>query len=400
MNIISKKNHFSFPAYLSVALGLFVAAFFVVDSAKAINSYFYLFIGCPVIVFIFRKGLGPLGSIGQNLPTLALGLHVLIVFLTELGSPDAGFSYLKTCLYLAVLWLALEIACRDEFATARLWRCLAVCSALVALYAMAEWLLAYAAHGQFIRVSLYAAASNPVHASFLILIGWLGYWFKYGLPGAMQYGKAGFLAALILVVTFTFCVCIVFQSRSGLVGSSAALLAWLVSSKHRRFAAAVLALVAIGIWISGLYEPLLQRGDSYRLEIWIDALRHLFRECPVLTGCPDDENYLFAGQFEHPHSAYFSILVDSGLLGAASFGIFTLIYFGAGLRKNAAWFQASLVGWLGVLTTSNGLVDSPRPLWVYFWTPTFLALIEMKRPNVQKLDDSNETSSTTVRHGA
>ena len=88
---------------------------------------------------------------------------------------------------------------------------------------------------------------------------------------------------------------------------------------------------------------------------------------------------MYAGKFEHPHSAFISILVDSGVLGAISFAAFALHYFRIGLQTGAIWFAVSMVGWGGVLATSNGLIDSPRPLWVYFWVPTFLAAIEIKQ---------------------
>ena len=381
MSLASEKNDFDFPAYLSVALGLFIAAFFIVDSAKSINSFYYIFFCAPVIVFFLKKGPGQLGSIKQNVPTLVLGLHFLAVLFTELDSLNDSFSHLKTCLYLTTLWLGLEIASRNALAIARLWHYLAYCSAFVGLYAIAEWFQAYASSSQFIRVHLYAAASNPVHASFLILTGWLGYWFRYGFPTAMQRGKAWFLATLIMVIAFALGICIVFQSRSGLVGSSAALLAWLISGKHRRTIAVALVLTIAAIWISGFYEPLLQRGSSYRFEIWADALHHWASECPILTGCPDNESYLFAGKFEHPHSAFLSILVDTGLVGIVSFSSFALLYFFYGLKNNSAWFQVSLIGWMGLMTTSNGLITSPRPLWVYFWIPTILALVELKRPD-------------------
>ena len=379
-----------FPSYLSAALGVFICSFFAVDSSKTINNFYYVFFGIPVVFFVFKNGFRWLGGVKQNLPIVMLFLHVTFVFLTKIGDPDTAFDYLKNGLYLAVLWLGLEISYRNEKGVALLWRFVAAICFAASLWAMAKWLVVYLHSNNASRITLFAKASNPVHASLLILVGWLGYWFKYGFPMAIERGKSQYLATLIFVVVFAFGVCVVFQSRSGVVGLVGAILVWLLVAKHFRLAASLLAGGAAIVSLSGLYDPLMQRGGSYRAEIWLDALQRLVGECSVLLGCPDDTNYMYAGQFNHPHSAYFSILVDSGITGAISFAAFALLYLRTSLRTGSVWFAVSMVGWGGVLATSNGLIESPRPLWVYFWIPTFLAAIEMK----QRLNA--EFGSTTV----
>jgi hypothetical protein len=180
----------------------------------------------------------------------------------------------------------------------------------------------------------------------------------------------------------TFIVCLVFQSRSALLGLLAATGAWLVLGRERGLSLLLVGVLIALLVATGSYEALLARGGSYRVDIWQDALMRLYEGCSWIVGCAQEGNLRYLGQFHHAHSAYVSILVDTGLLGAVTFISFAGIYLILGVKTRSPWFIVSLAGWAGVIASSNGLVDSPRPLWIYFWLPTLLALLDYQRQSV------------------
>lgn len=364
-----------FSRALIVALLVFLLSFFFLDYSKARNNIYYGFFAFPVLLFVvpgmWRKKFGP--------GFVALLLYFFAAFIAELLSGDPLLGSLKHQAYVVLLFLGLML-CVDEkpcFDLAALvYAAVCVALACLAFYFLFE---AYRATHVLPRIRLYAAAANPVHASLMIMTGWLGFWVVYGLPKLLSKGRWAYLGGFCVMLGFAFLVCLAFQSRSALLGFLAALGGWLALGRERGLSLLVVAALALLVFFSGAYEALLERGGSYRLEIWLDALRRLQDSCSWISGCTQEGRPLYLGQFYHAHSAYISILVDTGLLGAVSFAAFACAYFVLGVRTRSPWFIVSLVGWAGVVTSTNGLIDSPRPLWIYFWLPTLLALLEFER---------------------
>lgn len=364
-----------FLVYLNVALLILLFSYFFVDSAKSRNNIYYVFFALPV----FLVGVSVVWRTKLEWAGLCLLIYFFGALLAEWLAGDSVFGLLKHQLYLLLLFFGLKLCLQQE----RVFRVTGLvyvvgCIALTCL-ATYQWLELYFSTGVIARIELYAAASNPVHASLMIMTGWLGFWMTYGLPRLRERGQLAFLAGFALMLGFAFLICIIFQSRSALLGLLAATGAWLVLGQCRRLSVLVVGIVVLLVVIIDGYEALLARGVSYRTGIWLEALTRWRDTCSWGFGCAEAGEPLYLSQFHHAHSAYISILVDTGVLGAITFAVFALAYFVQGVRVRSHWFIVSLVGWAGVLATSNGLVDSPRPLWIYFWLPTLLALLDYQR---------------------
>ncbi|WP_421682584.1 hypothetical protein HKW98_16350 [Stutzerimonas urumqiensis] len=358
--------------YLSLVLLVFLLSYFVLDYSKYRNNIYYAFFAVPALVFAVP-------AIWRNWPGWAGGsllLYFLGGLLADGLSGDPALRLFKHQLYLLLLFGGLCVCVREGRGFRLAGLVYAIVCLLFACMAVYLWLEAYRANGVPSRISLYAAASNPVHASLMILTGWLGFWMVYGLPKLLERGRLAYLCGFALMLGFAFLICIVFQSRSTLLGLLAVLGGWLVLGSERRMSLLLLVALLLLVLVSGGYEALLARGVSYRFDIWQDALLRLRDDCSWVLGCTQAGRPLYLGQFYHAHSAYLSILVDTGLLGAATFAVFAVIYMVQGMRTRSPWFIVSLAGWAGVVTSSSGLVDSPRPLWIYFWLPTLLALLD------------------------
>ncbi|SDS88447.1 O-antigen ligase family protein [Pseudomonas oryzae] len=361
--------------YLSVMLLAFLLSYFLLDYAKYRNNIYYALFAVPALLFAVPAA-------WRNWPGWAGGcllLYFLGGLLADGLSGDPVLRLLKHQLYLLLLFGGLCLCVREGRGFRLAGLVYAIACLLFACLAVYLWLEAYRASGVPPRIRLYAGASNPVHASLMILTGWLGFWVVYGLPKLLERGRLAYLCGFALMLGFAFLVCIVFQSRSALLGLLAVLGGWLVLGRERALSLLLIGALLLLVLVSGGYEALLARGVSYRADIWQDALLRLRDHCSWVLGCTQAGRPLYLGQFHHAHSAYLSILVETGLLGAVTFVAFALVYVVQGVRTRSSWFIVSLAGWAGVIASSSGLVDSPRPLWIYFWLPTLLALLDFRR---------------------
>jgi len=364
-----------FSRYLNIALLLFLLSFFFLDSSKYRNNIYYALFAFPALVFavaaVWRKDFGPC--------VFVLLVYFLGGLVAQWLAGDAVIGLFKHQVYLLLLLCGLTLCVEQSVFFKRAALVYVGVCAVFACVAFYKWQYMFGASDAFPRITLYAAAANPVHASLMILVGWVGFWMIYALPRLLERGRFAYLAGFCLMLGVAFVVCLVFQSRSALLGLLAAVGAWLVLGRERGLSLLLVGVLIFLVMATGAYEALLSRGGSYRVEIWQDAITRLHEDCSWIAGCAQTGNSLYLGQFHHAHSAYLSILVDTGLLGAIPFITFAGIYLILGVKTRSPWFMVSLVGWAGVIASSNGLVDSPRPLWIYFWLPTLMALLDYRR---------------------
>jgi hypothetical protein len=301
-------------------------------------------------------------------------------FIASSFSDNNPFEFFRHSLVIFSLFLGLTLCTKEQGAikiAALLY--VATCSILM-LTTVYHWHAIYVSTGLSPRIRLpYAAASNPVHGSLMILTGWLGFWIAYGLPRLLKIGRPAYLLGFSLMFGLALCTCIAFQSRSAILGLSAVTVAWLALGKERTITSLLLLVLVLIFFFNFNYEPLLNRGTSYRLDLWQDALSHLNSISSWLTGINHEKKILYIGRFSHPHSAYFSILTHTGLVGSISFFIFSCSYFIQGIKSKSPYFIISLLGWAALLTTSNGIIVSPNPVWIYFWLPTLLAIWDYRK---------------------
>jgi hypothetical protein len=371
----SRAESANFSLYLCFALLVFILSYFFLDYAKYRNNIYYALFAFPALVIALPAIWGRKPGKAEIL----LVAYFLCGLLAEWLVGDPVLSLLKHQLYLLLLFCGLRLCIRKEqyFQRAALMYFI-VCTVL-ACVAGYRWLEIYSISGELPRIRLVGAASNPVHASLMIMTGWLGFWMVYGLSKLHNIGRLVYLAGFSLMLGGGFAICIVFQSRSALLGLSVSLAAWLILGKERLLSLVLIVFLALLMFVYGGYEALLERGASYRTVIWQEALVRLYDSCSWVFGCRDEGWPLYSGKFHHAHSAYISILTDTGLLGALSFVVFACAYLIFGIKTRSPWFMVSLLGWGGVIASSNGLVESPRPLWIYFWLPTLLALLDFQR---------------------
>ncbi len=137
-----------------------------------------------------------------------------------------------------------------------------------------------------------------------------------------------------------------------------------------------LVLLLFFVFHEPLYNKLLDRGSSERLDIWIDVIKQMTdKEC-FIFGCGKSDPYKFIGWIDNPHGLFASALYYYGIIGLLLFLLFLAVCFINLKGFYRAWFVAFLA--YGVFTHVE-LIEKPSVIWIYFWLPLFLGLTDKKK---------------------
>lgn len=364
----------------------FLVSFFAPISAKAVNNIFYIGLALPALVWW-----GSAIRIGH------LPFYTAPAFFTFLGLLSAYLAFktrgfLVDSVYLVLLFIACVMIERDKGAVRRIYYAFALVCIVLLGVAVVEWASVVRAADMVPRIALWGHAENPNFAALMIISSLVFLWvfdLDERLGGYSDFARwSGFIAIAVGCVACA----LVFQARSALLGFGLFIAGYAARGKYFKPIALSASVALVLLFLTGWGVVLLERGLSFRPAIWSAVVRRLIDTCGAVTGCGKDD-YLFLGEFFHPHSAYLSILYYGGLVGLALFVGVAVAFLIRSWRGNSRWLMVALVGWGGVVATTSGVIASPRPLWVFFWIPTFMALIETGQP---VLDEYYRRRSTGV----
>lgn len=348
---------------------IFCLAFYLPLSSKAINNIFYIGLALPGLIWLLCKPRA-LKYLGRPFGWMFV-LLVLMVWVD--ASHAAG---MKKALYLLLLFVScLLLEGYDRVRS--LVTIFALVSVGILLFVAADWWWLWTQTGGWVRYgSFLGAPINPVYFSLLITSALVFLWLFHVEVWLERRSRLALLSGLFLLTVAVLLCSSIFQARSALLGFAAFFAGYLICKRMILPGLLLVLFLGLGLFVLGGHELLLERGTSYRPLIWQDAWSRLTGVCNVWLGCGAD-GYLFLGQFQHPHSGYMAMLYRNGVLGAALFILFGLAFVWQGIRSR--WMLLALVGWGSLLTTTSGVLTSPQPLWIYFWLPTFMAILDGKR---------------------
>ncbi len=363
------------PIGRSVFAGMFVLfliSFYLPLSSKSVNNIFYAGLAFPSALIAashfsdFKKSL-------RNFYWVFLIILVLSVF--DFNEPND----LKEGIYLLLFFLTCVFLDRGQGKVKTYLLVFSIASLLVLAIATVEWVLVWADTSAWKRP--FHLLGEPIHPGFfaiLICFGILAAW-VFGISDWLENRSSKVLPALgfLVVSALVLLTATVFQSRTALLGFAIFFFGFLWYQKQFFLGLLVVGSLLVVIFASGFYELLLERGLSYRGEIWQEVIRQLTTECNIWVGCVPGEKIL--GQFYHPHNAYLAMLYRNGILGASVFLVFIAIFFVKTMRVKSRWMLLSLFGWGCLLTEIDSILTSPEPFWIYFWLPVFMAIIETQQ---------------------
>ncbi|MBB3062069.1 O-antigen ligase family protein [Microbulbifer rhizosphaerae] len=368
-----RAAHFLFCGFM-----IFLAAFLLPLSTKAVNNIYYTLVLLPLVFTLDRETLrdfhcSPL----VNLWYALLG-YQLLSYAWSIEYSEEFVPNLKRLFYLYGLGLVIFVLVRSGKPLSR-W-VIPAAPLLIALAAIGNMLWFYSAH-DFPQARLVGASriSNPIFfgsiaAAFsaAALVQWHGWSRRYRL-------------LLLLAVAVNLGIIYLSQSRTALLGVGVCIGSLLLVLPRLRWlalaCAAALGLLALVVdW-----QPLLARGMSYRPDIWLAQWQRVVESCSALFGCGLGVNPQITLEpthnLHHPHSIYMAWVVYGGLLGLAAYLSVLGLILRASLKveRLLPWVALLLVGLGATMVDGDKLLESPKALWLLVHLPVAVLLAEHAR---------------------
>ncbi|MFF7105650.1 O-antigen ligase family protein [Pseudomonas sichuanensis] len=259
----------------------------------------------------------------------------------------------------------------------RAWRLLQLGGGLLALAALVSIVHFYGIKGEPLvaRIKGIGEISHPILGGYVVAAAAL--WLLYINPRqrALQLAWALALACLGAFVVFS-------QSR----GAALALVGTIVLAPlwHRTRSSclfALLAALATAVAFYVMYELIMERGSSYRPEIFRASLQ-MIGEHP-LTGLGLGAFYQVPvgdREFDHTHNMFTHVAVELGLPGMLLWTAVWLFALGQIVRARATLFGKVLFGFwvfstLAMQFDAASLTGTPRAEWFISWLPVALVML-------------------------
>lgn len=361
----------------------------LLPSNKLYHQLIIVLLWLPALVALGVSSLRPSLPREDSLAYLAFAGWTLLVLAVRGG--EEPLSEVKVVFYVSLSLLGILLAAR----LGDLWfeRALLLAAMAGGLGAGLSWLSFYWGVGmplseRVIALGLWDTVIMGAHAvGALAVLGvalvlqkpWRHIWW---LPIVLA--AAGYL--LFLVSSQTRGV------WSALVAASAVIL---IALPWRVRLAVVMAL-AVSVSAVAIYDAnlLLQRGTSYRLELWHAGLQ-LWSEKPLLGLGFHEFHLSVAGLevlFKHPHNLFLDTAVRLGLIGVL---LFLVVWFQTLWRawqaRDQALGYALLALWVfstvSLMTDGIGLWLKPNADWLITWLPVALGMVLAQRRALARSGD-------------
>jgi len=379
--------------------GLLLFAFWLVLTIFAPHQdnykhFFHIVIIPVVLVLIFTRN----SRISWKNPLLIFAFAYfayagITTFIVGSGPIGDHFRALRWCVELTACFLALSIwlpkIIENKHRWARFFLVLALSGSILSLFRF-SYFLQYSD-----RLSGFGALHNPIQAGSVLLV-----YFALGhfMLSRVQNYAARTDKVLVFMAFWSVATAVVL---SGSRAPIAALLVYSVflvglslfnkTSRTYEVALTLLTFFLAGLMIvywygaGALYQDLMARGFSFRLDIWkgyLIAFKDFIWFGVGLGTQPEQlteavKYWQSQGMHtgHHPHSVYVGIFVKTGIVGAMFFVMMTgLLIFKLFNSKVSADEIIRLVGILSLvflltLTASQGLISSIKAVWLYLWLP-------------------------------
>ena len=202
---------------------------------------------------------------------------------------------------------------------------------------------------------------------------------SYGLVRCYQ--QANLRAAIPYIISTLLCAGFVFSTESRGTSGSLLVMALLVSGLwYRRYSHAVVILLLVGLGTYVSYDVLVERGVSYRVEIWQQTwpiVRDNFWG-GIGLGTPLNVSYGNSLVAPHAHNLYLDLLARSGVFGLLLFlPVVVLVArrcFTA-CKNEQVYLAMVLFFLLCMLTDVHKPINSPSAVFVIFWLPLTALLV-------------------------
>lgn len=265
-----------------------------------------------------------------------------------------------------------------------------------------------------VRLSGPGAMSNPIQAASIILVfSALGFFL-------LQTGRdRWFLGEILLLgITVTAVGVFVLLTKSRAPIAAMAIYCSLVALVHlcrppvmRKLVGAfvvllgVVAVLHITVGLPLLFDQLISRGSSYRLDIWYAYLSYppeslLFGNGAGADAASTDASRLYlqpiiGTEFAHPHNIWIGAYSEIGIIGLLMQIALVALPASAVLKWGCGWQEKfQLLGLIGLFlmltfTDEHSLLVSLKPVWVFGWSLLVFVWFYSRYNHSEKCSDHN-----------
>lgn len=374
------KKEIDYDSWLRIWLSLGVLWFLVgvalVPTSKPYNQLLVPLFWLPVLIIAFRER-DRLCAIFHEAKPLLVGLALLFtwagVSLCWVDGVDP-FRELKRLFYAALFLSGMVFVARSDIG--RLVTILKVAGVGLAGAALVSLGWFYGIRGLPLSARLEGIGllDHPIIGGYLIAISFL--WLSSIMPTSWT-PKVGW--AICLIVSLAFIV--MTQSRGLWVALLCAQIGFtILRGGVFAWIASVILIVVAGIGFWQFESLVMQRGMSYRPEIFVESVRMMLERPIGGLGLGGGYDVAISGLIiPHSHNLFLHIALELGLVGLA---IWLWIW---GCCAKAGWqfrntpcgsavLKIVLFCTVALMFDGNSLWTAPRPDWFFSWLPIGLAL--------------------------
>lgn len=360
-------RHWLIVGYVALLTGLFW-----LDSTSVYTKFYYALMAAPALIVLMIRPHYWLMVLREPIVLAFLALAVWLLFsLSWTSSEDDPSGLAKRPLYVFMMFAACAImAVKDQQRLLKTLRIAAILASLAALVGLAVFLK----KAQGDRMIGTGALSNPLLSSHVFGF-FCTYWVAVWLTdrSCPPWFPIVFAVPLLAAVLAT-------GSRTPLM-AMAITSCWMVALAGRRalyLVAAVILTTIVGLLL--IPEVMLERGLSFRPQLWTDAIRQATEHIWIGYGYNAEFSFDIAGlgrPLSDPHNVELAILLELGLVGLTLWLLMYLIAFMRCLtqRHHASIQLASALAVYGLaagLTEGSNYLSRPNENWFLIWIPLSL----------------------------
>lgn len=356
--------------WILLGLMFLLTGLFWTKGGSQYTKLFYGLFALPALLSLFAAPRTISRLLGEpTILALLLLCAWLLASLTWSTSDDNLSGLSKRPFYVLLLFVGLAfVVQRNE---RRVWNILRLSTALGALAALVSLVQFFIAPPVTMRLIGTGALSNSLltsHVLGFLCTFWLASWLA-------DSEKRGWVALLMLVPLFA--ALLATGSRTPILGLATVVVFMLAFAPRR--AGLFLACGALAALASLFLAPdlLLQRGLSFRPELWVDALRQA-GEHPII-GYGYDTRFTFdipviGGLLSDPHNVELAVLLELGAVGL----FLWLVMYGSAFqrclrhRREQPFQVASALlvyGLAAGMTEGSSFLSRPNESWFIIWIP-------------------------------
>lgn len=365
--------------WASLGVLILLCGAWVLPSNKLYHQALIALLWLPALLALFRGDFRTLLRQPEMLLFVVLALWVLVVLAAQ-GGEDPGRDA-KRPMYILLSLLGVLLAARGQWSFEGLLRAAALLGGLGALLSVLyfQWTSPHPQGQRLIAIGLWDTAIMAAHAvGALAVIGV----FLFQRPRGVLW------SVLWLVSGLGYLAFLGFSQTRGVWMALLAVPLVMAFAWPNRVSVLAAMMVFVGGVLAALLMPevLLQRGLSYRPELFAGGMRHLGENWLLGLGFNAYEIVVPSTGlvFKHPHNMYLDLAIRLGLPGLLLFALLWGCVAWRGWQNRAEPLGRSLLAlWVfssvALQTDGIGLWLKPNADWLITWLPIALSMVLASR---------------------